>query len=365
MRIAVSRSELLDALTIARRTVDGKSPTPILANVLLSADGALRIAATDLEVSFSALLTAHGSTAGGVAVHAATLLGIVKRLPDGEVVLAAEGGRLQIRSAKSEFRIVGLPDKDFPKLPDHREVSFGAVDRSLFGDLIDKTLFSVSTDETRYHLSGALLEADGAVIRMVSTDGHRLSVAEAARANGLVIRPLIIPAKGLAVIRHAIGDLGDGGALYLGVSPQHVHLRYGGAVLSVKLIDAKFPPYDQVIPRTADKAVELGRAALTDSLRRVSLLSVEKTNGVRFELKKGVLRITADNPDLGEAREELDVDYGGSPLTIGFNARYMLEVLAEVSADRVVLELNGELDPGVLRPADGRHYLGVVMPMRI
>jgi DNA polymerase-3 subunit beta len=365
MDFTVSKAAFLKGLALAQGVADKKSTLPILANVLIRSDGKNRllIAATDLTVSVASEVEAKVTKEGGLTVAARALFDVIKGLPADDVTISRKDNNwAQIKSGKSEFKIVGLPDKDFPKLPDHREVSFATLDRSILSDLIDKTLFSVSTDETRYHLSGALFEGDGTVVRMVSTDGHRLSIAEGKSAFKLESAALI-PRKGVTELRKAIDSFD--GQLELAFHQGHGYFKLGAAVLSVKLIDAKFPPYDQVVPQSADKKVELSTSAFTDALRRVSLLSVEKTNGVRLELKKGVLRISADNPDLGEAREDLDVEYQGAALSIGFNARYLLEVLAEVGTDRVVLELSGELDPGALHPIDGRHYLGVVMPMRI
>jgi DNA polymerase-3 subunit beta len=262
--------------------------------------------------------------------------------------------------------MVGMADRDFPKLPNHREVKFHKVDAAVLRDLIAKTFFSISSDETRYHLNGVLFECDGKKARMVSTDGHRLSKIERPLAGGPSLpQGVIIPRKGLMEIRRALE--GATGEVEIGFQQGHVFTRVGKTAISVKLIEAQFPPYEQVIPKEHDKVAVLSRAALLEGLKRVSIMSSDKTWGVKFSLDKQLLRVASDNPDLGEGREEIEADYDGAAITIGFNARYFIDVLSEIETPQVQLELGGELDPGVVRPVEekGGDYLGVIMPMRI
>jgi len=259
--------------------------------------------------------------------------------------------------------MVGMADRDFPKLPNHREVNFSKVDAATLSDLINKTFFSISGDETRYHLNGVLFECDGKRGRMVSTDGHRLSKIERDLAGGPALKQgVIIPRKGLGEIRRALEGATE---VEVGFQQNHVFVRSGRAAVSVKLIEAQFPPYDQVIPREHEKVVKLPRATLLEAFKRVSIMSSDKTWGIKLGLETGLLKISSDNPDLGEGREEIDVEYKGSTLSIGFNARYFIEVLSEMDQPNVQLELGGELDPAVVRPEGGGDYLGVIMPMRI
>jgi DNA polymerase-3 subunit beta len=199
---------------------------------------------------------------------------------------------------------------------------------------------------------------------MVSTDGHRLSKIERPLAGGPSLPSgVIIPRKGIAEVRKALETAT--GEVELGFQQGHLFVRLGKAAISVKLIEAQFPPYEQVIPKEHDKQVVLPRAGFLAALERVSIMSSDKTWGVKFTLEKGQLRVSSDNPDLGEGREELDADYAGATLSIGFNARYFIDVLREMDTAEVKLELGGELDPGVVRPVDGGEHLGVIMPMRI
>ncbi|HZS38979.1 MAG TPA: DNA polymerase III subunit beta [Polyangia bacterium] len=367
MEFKIEKASLLQGLYLAQGISDRKSTMPILANVLLRTDGKdkLLVAATDLNVTVTAELPCKVAAEGGLTVGAKHLHEIVKSLPTDELSLKrTENNYAEIRAGKIEYKVVGMADREFPKLPNHREVKFSKVDAATLRDMIAKTFFSISTDETRYHLNGVLFESDGKLARMVSTDGHRLSKIERALEGGPKLATgIIIPRKGLMELRRALENAE--GQIELGIHGGHVFVRVKEVALSVKLIEAQFPPYDQVIPKENDKVAICPRLAMLESLKRIKIISSDKTSGVKLSLKKGALNVASDNPDLGEAHEELDVSYDGAPITIGFNATYFIDLLTEMEGDEVKLELNGELDPGLVRPADGKGYLGVVMPMRI
>ncbi len=371
MEFKIEKSAFLAGLGLAQGVADRKSTMPILANVLLRTEGKERVvlAATDLNVTVTAELPAKVEREGGLTLGARHLHEIVKSLPGDELALRRSDNQYaEIKAGKVEYRMVGMADRDFPKLPNQREVNYAKIDAATFRDLIGKTFFSISSDETRYHLNGVLFECntsgDQTVARMVSTDGHRLSKIERPLPGGPQVSPgVIIPRKGLLEIRRALE--GVAGEIELGFQQGHAFLRIGHTAISVKLIEAQFPPYEQVIPKEHDKVVGLERQSFLEALKRVSIMSSDKTWGVKFSLDKGTLRITSDNPDLGEGREELDANYDGSALTVGFNARYFIDVLSEIATPKVVLELGNELDPGVVKPVEGGDYLGVIMPMRI
>jgi DNA polymerase-3 subunit beta len=279
------------------------------------------------------------------------------------VVKRAENNWAEIKAAKVAYKLVGMPDRDFPKMPDHREVKYAKVDAAVLREMIDKTIFSVSSDETRFHLNGVIFECDGARGRMVSTDGHRLSKVERTLTGGpLLAAGVIIPKKGLTEIKRAIES--ERGGCDFAVQGAYVFVRTGDVALAVKTIESQFPPYEQVIPRGNNKTVLVDRAALLEALKRASLMSSE-TRGVRFTVDNGVLQVASDNPELGEVKEELDVEYKGASLSVGFNPRYFTDILSQMVGDQIRIELAGELDPAVLKPAEGEEYLGVVMPMRI
>jgi DNA polymerase III subunit beta len=369
MEFKIEKAALLSGLYLAQGISDRKSTMPILANVLLRTDGKdkLLVAATDLNVTVTAELPCKVVAEGGLTVGAKHLHDIVKSLPGEDLGLKrTENQYAEIRAGKVDYKVVGMADRDFPKLPNHREVKFAKVDAATLRDMIAKTFFSISTDETRYHLNGVLFESDGKTARMVSTDGHRLSKVERPLEGAPKLDTgIIIPRKGLMEVRRALETADN--AVEIGIHNGHLFVRVGTTALSVKLIEAQFPPYDQVIPKENDKVAIAPRLALLEALKRISIMSSDKTWGIKFALQKGELKVASDNPDLGEAHEALDVSYEGAPLTIGFNAKYFIELLGEMEGDEVKLELNGELDPGLVRPADTKagSYVGVVMPMRI
>jgi DNA polymerase III subunit beta len=367
MDIRIDKNQLLRGLYLAHGIADRKSTMPILANVLLRTEGKDRIlcAATDLNVAVMATLPAKVDKEGGLTVAARQLYEIAKGLSSDEVHLRrTEQNWAEIQAGRAEFKVVGMTDREYPKLPAVAEAQTSKVDAAVLRDMISKTIFSVSQDETRQHLAGVLFESDGQNARMVSTDGHRLSKVGRPMPGGPVLPSgVIIPRKGVAEIRRALE--GREAPCDIGIYQGHFVLKVEDIALSVKLGDGQFPPYDQVIPKENDRVIVVGRDILLEALRRVSIMASDKTWGIRLALDKGFLSIEADNPDLGNAREKIEVDYKGGALSVGFNARYFIELLGEIASPEVKLELAGELDPAVVRPGDGSDYLGVVMPMRL
>ena len=365
MEFKIQRSEFLKGLRIAQSIADRKSTMPMLANVLLrvSSKDKVLLAATDLNVSIAAELSSTNSGEGGITVGAKALHDIVANLPGDEVSLTrGDNNWAEIRSGKVVYRLVGMPDRDFPRLPEHREVEFTEVDASGFRDMIEHTMFAVCNDETRFHLNGVLMECDGKRALMVSTDGHRLAKIERDFASGPKLTSgVIIPKKGVAEIRRILDATTS---CKVAFKTPYIFVSTSELTLAVKLIEADFPPYGAVIPKDHPKQAVIERVLLLDALKRSQLMSSEN-RGVKFQLAKGTLLLTSDNPDMGEVREEVDADYDGDDLTIGFNGRYVIEFLNHIDSDQITLELGGELDPGLIRPVANRDYLGVIMPMRI
>jgi DNA polymerase-3 subunit beta len=375
MELSISKKDLLRGLARTHAVADRKSSMPILSNVLLSGDeaGVLRFAATDLYLAVSASSEAKVKRAGSVAISARTLFDIVKNLPEGEVKLALDKNHaVQLRSGKIKFRIPGMPGEDFPPLPSAGASSFAELDAGLLAQLISLTQYSMSTDDTRPHLAGTLFECDGKSVRMVTTDGHRLSKAEA-RAESSSSFVMLVPGKGINELKRLLEDVRSDKSRPAGEKPTvgvatlagNAFFRGPDVVLSVKLADEQFAPYAKVIPQSHQRRVVIARELLVDALRRISLVASDKSGGVRLIIEPGKLEILSENPDVGEGSEELDVDFSGEKLSIGFNARYLLEALSAVPEDEVALELGGELDPGVVRPVGATEFLGVIMPMRI
>jgi DNA polymerase-3 subunit beta len=365
MEFRITKTEFLRGLRLAQGIADRKSTMPMLANVLLRTQGKgqLLVAATDLNVSLTAELKSQNAHEGGLTLNAKDLYELVANAPGDDITLKkADNHWAEIRSGKATYRVVGMPDRDFPKVPDHREASYSTVETAVLREMVDRTLFSVCNDETRFHLNGVFFESDGSKVRMVSTDGHRLSKVERTLANGPKLSSgIIIPKKGLLEMKKVL----EGGAsCKLAIKTPHLFLVQEDIAIAVKLIDAQFPPYEQVIPKDHKKIITVDRVRLIDALRRAQLMSSE-TRGVKVAATKEGITITSDNPDRGEVREELDAEYKGDAIAVGFNPKYVVELLSQMASDQVTLALGGELDPGLIKPVTGDDYLGVVMPMRI
>jgi DNA polymerase-3 subunit beta len=376
MELKIGVQELARALARPQGIVEKKSTMPILSHVLLEATKGdeLRVSATDLDISVSSDHPCEVLKEGKVAVPAKQLYEIVKSLPEKDALLKrASNNYLELTSGAAEFRIVGLPADDFPALPQFEKVQLVPIEPKPMLEMIDLTSFAVSSDETRYNLNGVFLEPAPGLLRAVATDGHRLSLAER-RLEGdfRVKKGVILPRKGLAEMKKLLLEAADGETTLGFVDSSAVLLR-PRVRLVMRLIEGIFPDYRQVIPKAGEKRFTIGRDRFLDTLRRVSLLSTDKAHAVKLELQPGVLRVLSQNPDLGEAKEDVPVEYQGDPLKIGFNARYLMDVLSALAAlepvavQDVVMELADDLSPGVLRPAgeSATQFTAVVMPMRI
>jgi DNA polymerase-3 subunit beta len=388
MEITVAKKDLLKLVTRMQGVAERKSTMPVLSNVLLAVDGpgTLRLAATDLYLAISGKIPAEVNKGGSIAVPAKDLFERVKMMPDGPVHIASHDNAtttLKAAGTARRYTLRGMPGDDFPPLPAPAEgAPTLAIDVAVVQELIAKTHFSISTDETRAHLNSALFEWDGDQVRMVTTDGHRLSKMEVKVSGRQASATMLIPLKAIQELRRicdealaeapskdAAAKTGAGDAarpqLQITQSGSSAFFQGAGMTFSVKLVDAQFPPYAQVIPANSDKKVRAPRAALADALRAVSIAASERTGGVKVTLAKGTMRITSESPESGDGFDEIPVEFGGPELTIGFNAKYFLDVLGALEEDEVILGVSGELDPAVLRPASERQFLAVVMPMRI
>jgi DNA polymerase-3 subunit beta len=388
MELTVAKKDLLKIVARMQGVAERKSTMPVLANVLLAVDGqnAMRLAATDLYLSLLGRVPADVAKPGSVAVSAKDLFDRIKMMPDGPVVIATQDNAtttLKASGSARRYTLRGMPGDDFPPLPQPAEGSPTlALDVEVLSELIQKTHFSISTDETRAHLNSALFEWEGDIVRMVTTDGHRLSKVDVKVTGRQASATMLIPLKAIHELRRLCDEMLAEGAppgpdgerkkpeLLITQSGSSAFFQGAGMTFSVKLVDAQFPPYSQVIPQGADKIVRAPRVAFADALRAVSVAASERTGGVKLSLTKGSMRITSESPESGDGFDEIPVEYAGPNMSIGFNAKYFLDVLASVTDDEVEISLSGELDPAVLRPAGAttkpeRQFLAVVMPMRI
>ena len=370
MEFEIDQARFLSALTLAQTVADRRSTMPVLANVLLRAttNDELVCCATDMMIALTETVPCKVSSPGSLTLGVRHLHNVIRTLPSGALrIKSLDNSWAQILASRSEFKLMGMPEGDFPELPDPAGVKFTEIPSHKLVDLIGKTLFSVSTDEARVNLNGALFESNGKTATMVSTDGHRLTKYSVPLDGPKLGSGIIIPRKGMEEIRKVLNRVE--GTCRIGVADQYLFVEADALMLSVKLNNVTFPPWQQVVPKDFQRRAGIDREELTGALRQAAVIAPEKTATVKLQLDKGTLKLNADNPELGAINLELPVDYEGSPLTAGFNANYLIDALGAVDAPRIHLDFQGELDPCVLRPAadDGEapDFLAVVMPMRI
>ncbi|HEX3773062.1 MAG TPA: DNA polymerase III subunit beta [Polyangiaceae bacterium] len=379
MHVVVAKKDLLRVLARCQGVADKKSTMPVLGNVLLEVSGTdqLRLAATDLYLAVSGKIPAKVENGGAIAIGARDLFERVKMMPEGQISIATSGGAattIRAVGASRRFTLHGIPGEEFPSLPQPEETAPPlSLAISTLSNLIAATYFSISTDETRLHLNSALFEWDGDHVRMVTTDGHRLSKMEAVQPGKHASATMLIPLKGVLELKRLCDEAlseekGDAGSeIRITQSGPNAFFQLAGFQFSVKLVDAQFPPYQQVIPEHSEQTVRAPRLSLADALRAVSVAASDRTGGIKLTLSGGKMRFESESPDSGEGFDEVSVDYAGPELTVGFNARYFLDVLSAIQDADIELAVSGELDPAVIRPANENAgaYLSVIMPMRI
>jgi len=374
MKLSITKAEFLRGLGRIQSIVEKRNSMPILANVLIEApekgkDASLHLAATDLEVGLRSLHTANISESGGLTVSAKKLHEIIRELPDETIDLSATANSyLEIRCNRSRFTLAGTAAEEYPTLPEFKPEKTVLIPASVLSEMIDRTMYAASVDETRYNLNGVYLEVlEGAgAIRLVATDGHRLACVdrEIDGDTSALTSGVIIPRKGLGELKRLV-DEDDADEIELAFAKNSGFARKGDVTLVMRLIEGEFPNYNQVIPKNLTRHVLLSSEIFVQAVRRVSLLSSERSRTVKLELSEGQLVITSSNPDLGDAREELDIDYAGETLAIGFNAKYLLDAIQAIQSKEVRFSFQDELSPSRLTPPDDDKTLAVVMPMRI
>ncbi len=368
MDFVTTRESLFRELQAMQGIVEKKSTIPILSNILIDAkEDRLELLATDLEVAIRSFCDATVAKPGSVTLSARRLFDIVRYLPDAEVRLRTdEGSWVIITCQKARFRIMGLPREDFPAVPEFDPAKGIPIERPLLNDMIGKVLFAITTDETRYQINGTLMILNKRQITMVATDGHRLAYVTGRLEKGAAESQIeiIVPRKALQELSR-IGE-GESEVLF-GQKENHVFFKIGRTVLTSTIVPGKFPEYEKVIPEGNDKLLKLESVTFADVVRRVALLSSERSRAVKFSLGKGSVEVSSSNPEVGEAVEALDVDYNGPALEVGFNARYLLDFLQAMGPGPLIMAVKDEATQGLLRPVglEGRDYRYVVMPMRI
>ena len=367
MKISIERSDLIKALGHVQNVVERRTTIPILSNVMLQADGdSLTFVATDLDIEIQESTPAMIEAPGSVTAPAHLLYDIARKLPDGaQISITVDANeRLEVKAGRSNFLLPLLPAGDFPKLTADGFTHNFVLTASELSRLIDKTRFAISTEETRYYLNGIYLHAHEGALRAVATDGHRLALAELDLPNGASGLPgVIIPRKTIAEIRRLI-DGGDSD-VSLSISDAKIRFNYGSAVLTSKLIDGTFPDYERVIPKTNEKELVIDNKVFAGAVDRVATISAEKSRSVKLSLTQDTLELTVNNPEHGNATEQLIVDYGSDPLEIGFNAKYLLDVTGQIGGRDTTLFLDGPASPALVKDTDDPATLFVLMPLRV
>lgn len=363
MKFSVSKEKLLAGLQTVQNVVSTRTTLPILSNVLLQATGSqVRLTTTDLDVGVSGAIDAQVEREGATTLPARRLANIVRELPAAEVQVDIDSKNVaSIRCGQSFFKILGLPEEEFPPLPRFEEARSFTLSQQALRDALKKTSYAISTDETRYVLNGILFSFKENKLTMVATDGRRLALVdlevEFPRSQEADI---IVPTKCVTELTRLLGDDGE---VKMNIAENQVAFEVGSTLLVSKLIEGNYPNYRQVIPGEAKERITLERELFLNAVHRVSLLSSEKSNSVKLVFSKNNIEIAANTPDVGEAKESLAVNYKGREFSIAFNPEFLQAPLRNLSNDEVFLDLIDEMSPGVIKIQSP--FLYVLMPMRI
>ena len=373
MNLTVDRDQLEGLLARVQGVAERRHTMPVLSHTLLSAGpSGLTFVASDLEIVIRCSQPMDVTEAGAVALPARKLYDIAKVLPKGPVTIQSkEGNHVEISAGRGHFRLAGLPSQEFPEMPEKPKAPSVPVDAEAFRKLVDRVSPFASSDETRYNLAGILLErhenGGKTLLRMVATDGHRLAIAdgEVPDLGGLLgEKRVLAPRKGLLEIRK-LAESGGPGSIDLSASEKFLFAGKGDTEIWVRLLDADFPDYRQVVPKDNKLVAGVPRDAFTEVLRRVSVMAPEKVHSVRLSFSGKQLEVSTTSPDVGEARDLLPIEYDGAPVKIGFNGRYIQDAVGGVAEDTVLFEMKDEVSQVIIRPKSEASFLAIIMPMRI
>ena len=367
MKATIERATLLKSLSHVQSVVERRNTIPILSNVLIEArdDGSIRLMATDLDLQVDESIQANVSTAGATTVSAHTLFDIVRKLPEGsQVEINAAEGKMQLSAGRARFNLSTLPRDDFPVIAEGDLPTKFELPAATLRQIIDKTRFAISTEETRYYLMGIFLHLADDQLKAAATDGHRLARVTVPKPDGADGMPdVIVPRKCVAELRKLLEELE--GTVEVSMSPTKIRFGLGSAVLTSKLIDGTFPDYNRVIPTGNDKLLKLDPKSFAQGVDRVSTIASEKTRAVKMNVDRDKVTLSVTSPESGTATEEIAADYASDGIEIGFNARYLLDILGEIDGDTVEVHLADAAAPTLLRENDKSPALYVLMPMRV
>ncbi|MCB1214215.1 MAG: DNA polymerase III subunit beta [Deltaproteobacteria bacterium] len=368
MKITVAREPLKEALAWTQNLIEKKTPKAILSNALfeLNPEG-LTITATDLKVGVQVHVPLSSNEEARFAVPAKHLHDILREIPNEKVELDwKKGAWLHIKSGRSQFKVATLSAEEFPSMPDlPKEKDFFSVDAPLLKDMIAKTLFAASTDVSKFNLNGVLLESlGGSTLRMVATDGHRLSLSDKKLSQEVNLeKSVLLPRKGVIELQKLITE--EDATLPMALVGRNVVVERGEVRLFIRLVEGDFPNYQQVLPKNQSLKLKLNKDDFLSAIKRVSLLSQDHHPGIKFKISSGFLQLSCSNPDLGEAEEDIECDYKGEALEIGFNYRYFLDILNVLEDEILSLELKDQVSPCLIRSEIDKGFQTLIMPMRL
>ncbi|MBI4687458.1 MAG: DNA polymerase III subunit beta [Nitrospirae bacterium] len=368
MKLRVERQEIQRVLQNIQGVVEKKTTMPILSHFLLRADKTTSIIATDLDIAIKSAVKAEVIDKGSLCIPGRKLFEIVKEV-DADILLESqENNWLRVLSGKSTFKLMGLPEEEYPALPEPAQSEEFNMSTALLKTMIEKTIYATGDNDPRYTLNGLLMhiapKKKNIELKIVGTDGHRLSLI-ASEIEGKISgeKKPIVPKKAAHELSRLLQE--SSGNVTIGIDRNHMFFTFDDVALTSRLIEGTYPNYEQVIPQNNEKKAAIEKTGFLRALKRTSIMSREGTNAVRLDIETGKLTLISINPDVGEAREEMDMQYKGEPITTGFNARYLMDILKAIEGDSIRMELQDALSPAILREPEGTDYTCVIMPMRI
>lgn len=362
MKIKTSKEQLLYGIQTVQNTVSTRSTLPILSNILVETKAqTLRLNATDLDIGISCEIPVNIFEEGAITIPAKKFSDIVKELPAGDIsITTKKNNQIDIEGENCRFKLIGLPKEEFPKFPEFKDSEVIQINQLVLKDMFRLTSFAVSHEESRYILNGVLLEISDDVIRVVATDGRRLAKMENKITKNIKKDVhVIIPIKAVQEINR---NLKEEGQLSLLIGVNQVLFDINGTLIATRIIEGEFPNYNQVIPEPINPKIKINTQGFLSAIRRANLLTTPDFQAIKFEVFKEKLIISKTTPDVGESREEINIEYGGNELIVGFNPQFLIDVLKNINEENITMELYGPDKPGVIRLTN---YLYLALPMRI
>lgn len=364
MKIKTNKDTLMKALHITEGVIDPRTTLPVLANILLETQGQdkVKIAATDLDMGVVSKINVTVEEEGAITIPAKKLNDIIRELPQGDITISAKKNyNVTIECEKSFFKLIGLPKEDFPNLPNIEGIDTITLEQQTLKNMLKKTSFAMSREETRYVLNGALMVIKQGKIRMVATDGRRLAMIEnPAATTKEMTKQAIIPIK---TISELLRTLKEEGKIKIGISENQAMLEIDDTIITTRLIEGEYPNYEQVIPKEGQDKIRINRDKFLAATKRVSLFVSPDSQSVKIDLFKNKMVVSKSTPDVGEAKEEIEVDYKGNEITVGFNPAYIIDALKNIETEEMTMEITNAEKPGVIR--DGTNYVYIVLPMQL